>query len=257
MDRERSQPRGPAGIPDGLGDVWFASGDGSSVAFGRLGGDTQRTLPLPGSQVGAAGGDHVAIARAAEDGTTVLELWSMPDATPTATIATIVDGRVSSAAGSTATHEQVFYGVVDGPGRRGVATGRVRRDGRHARREVGAGPALRPGRCSRIDDALFVAQWCPLVGSCERAIYDAATGAARAGGAARAIPSCGLDGLAARSSCSGRPPTATCPPASSRRTSGAARSATLHDGFGERPDGGRPGRATRHRRRRADETTRP
>ncbi len=183
----------PAGIPEGMADVWFASGDGSSVAFGRLGGDSQRTLPVPGSHVGEAGGDHVAIAREAEDGSTVLELWSMPDAAPVTAIATIADGRVFGS-WVDPTHEQVFYGLVTGLG-----AGEWRRvgfDGTGDTLVASSGLGLRfAQQVLGVDDAMFVAQWCPLVGSCQRAIYDAATGALEQVEPA-GEPVCGLEGVA-------------------------------------------------------------
>ena len=188
-----ARPQAPA-LPAGLAEVWFAEGDGENVAFGRLGDRSQTVLRVDGAQVGVAGGDHVAIARSDGD-VSVLELWSMPDAEAVRSLATIVDGQVFGS-WVDATHEQVFYGVVNG------VTGEWRRvafdgSGDTLVANTGLGGISFAQEVLAADDGLFLAQWCPLIGSCQRAIYDSVTGEVRQVSAG-ASPVCRLLGVAER-----------------------------------------------------------
>jgi hypothetical protein len=169
-----TRPEAPP-LPAGMADVLFADGDRENVAFGSLGGNTQTVIRIDEASIGRPGGGHVAIARPSGTGETVLELWSIVDASPVATLATIEGADVYDS-WVDATHEQVFYGTVSGLG-----VGEWRRvafDG-SGDTPVASTPiaGLREAKAVlAIDDAHFVAQWCPLIGSCERAVYDTTTG---------------------------------------------------------------------------------
>ena len=165
------RPEAPP-MPATIADVTFAEGDGENVAFGTLGSNSQQVVRVADSLVGHGAGDVVGISRV--DGAyAVLELWSMRDAAPIRTLAT-VDGGTVFDSWVDATHEQVFYGItrlggleyrrvgLDGTGDTPVASGML---------------AIRYAQAAMaVDDAQFVAEWCPVVGSCERVVYDAATG---------------------------------------------------------------------------------
>ncbi len=169
---EGGRPAAPA-MPAEIAAVPFAEGDGQNVAFGTLGSNSQQVVRVADSTVGQAGGDVVGISRA---GGTVVELWSMRDAAPIRTLAT-ADGGTIFDSWADATHEQLFYGVTtltghewrrvgfDGTGDTAIASGVLAV--RYAQAVLAA------------DDSQFVAEWCPIVGSCERAIYDTATGETR------------------------------------------------------------------------------
>ena len=166
------RPEAPA-MPAEIAAVPFAEGDGQNVAFGTLGSNSQQVVRVAGSIVGHAAGDVVGISRVdGDDG--ILELWSMRDAAPIRTLATI-DGGTIYDSWADITHEQLFYGVTtptghewrrvgfDGTGDVVIASGILAIS--HAQAVLA------------VDDAQFVAEWCPIVGSCERAIHDTATGA--------------------------------------------------------------------------------
>ena len=171
---------GPAGrptappMPAGISGVGFAEGDGQNVAFGALGSNTETVVRVPESLVGQAGGDHVAIAQADGSGGSTLELWSMADAVALRTLATVADGSIFGS-WVDATHEQVFYGLTKVAGT--FEWRRVAFDG-SGDVVIAEGPlGVRAAHAAlAADDKQFVAEWCPLVGSCERAVYDAATG---------------------------------------------------------------------------------
>jgi hypothetical protein len=171
-----TRPQAPP-LPGGLGDVLFAEGDRENVAFGSLGGNRQTIVRLDASVVGKAGGGFVAIAHPIDSGATALELWSIANAAPVATLA-IIDGAEVFDSWVDATHEQVFYGTVTplgvGEWRRVALDGSG--DTLVGRTPMGLREAI--GMLA-VDDAQFVAQWCPLIGSCERAIYDTTTGDVR------------------------------------------------------------------------------
>jgi hypothetical protein len=174
QDGTPTRPEAPP-LPAGIADVLFADRDRENVAFGSLGGNTQTVVRIDEAGSGRPGGGHVAIARPDGSGGTVLELWSIADAAPVATLATIEGADVYDS-WVDPTHEQVFYGTVSGLG-----VGEWRRvafDG-SGNTLVASTPiaGLREAKAVlAIDDAQFVAQWCPLIGSCERAVYDAAAG---------------------------------------------------------------------------------
>ncbi|HEX5825965.1 MAG TPA: hypothetical protein VFY23_00470 [Candidatus Limnocylindrales bacterium] len=164
-------------LPDGLGDVRFADGDDSNVAFGSLGSNVQVVKALGGRPVGSGVGDLVAIRRPNATGET-LELWRMSDASPIGTLAAVTDGQFFTAWIDEA-NEQVFYGLsrfVDG-----VPTGewhRVALDGTGDVEVATAAPINEMTFAQErfaVDGSAFVAQWC-LPDRCERTIYDAVTG---------------------------------------------------------------------------------
>ncbi len=174
LDSRPSRPAAPA-LPDGLGDAWFAEGDRETVAFGRLGSNEQELVRLDDAFVGESGGDHVAIATPDGNGGTNLDLWSIQDAAPVARLATI-DGANVFGSWVDATHRQVFYGRSDVLG---VAQyHRVGFDGSGDVEIAGTpvGGIVEAQSGLAIDDSAFMTQWCPRIGSCERVVYDTATG---------------------------------------------------------------------------------
>lgn len=177
------RPEAPA-MPAAIADIAFAEGDGQNVVFGTLGSNRQQLVRAPDSLVGTAGGDVVAISRADGDDA-VLELWSMRDAAPLRTLARITGGRVFGS-WVDATHQQVFYGV-QGP----LGSFEWRRVGFDSSGDavIASGSiGLRFAQAAMaVDDAHFVTQWCPIVGSCERVVYDTATGDLRTVAAADEI----------------------------------------------------------------------
>jgi hypothetical protein len=193
-DSRTARPAAPA-LPDGLGDAWFAEGDGEAAAFGRLGSNEQAIVRIDGVHVGKPGGEFVAIATPDGNGGTTLDLWSIPDAEPVARLATL-DGAQVFGSWVDATHRQVFYGRSDVLG---VAQyHRVAFDGsgdvQIAGTPIGGLEEAQAGLA--IDDSSFMVQWCPRIGDCERVVYDTATGelASVARGNERM---CGLYGIAA------------------------------------------------------------
>jgi hypothetical protein len=173
-DSRQARPPAPA-LPDGLGDAWFAEGDGEAVAFGRLGSNEQEIVRIDNVNVGEPGGEFVAVASPDGNGGTALDLWSIPNAAPVARLATIEDAQVFGS-WVDATHRQVFYGrsSILGLGE----YHRVAFDG-SGDVELAAMP---PGGVEEaqaglaIDDSTFMVQWCPRIGDCERVVYDTATG---------------------------------------------------------------------------------
>jgi hypothetical protein len=173
---DAGRPAAPA-MPAEIAAVAFAEGDGQNVAFGTLGSNSQQVVRVADSLVGHGAGDVVGISRVDGDNA-VLELWSMRDAAPIRTLATVEGGTIFDS-WVDATHDQVFYGVnrlagfewrrvdFDGTGDAPVASGTLAI--RHAQAALS------------VDDTQFVAEWCPVVGSCEHVVYDAATGEARQG----------------------------------------------------------------------------
>ena len=165
------RPEAPS-MPAEIAAITFAEGDGQNVAFGVLGSNSQQVVRVADSIVGHAAGDVVGISRVDGDDA-ILELWSMRDAAPIRTLATVEGGTIYDS-WADATHEQLYYGVTtltghewrrvgfDGTGDAVIASGILAI--RHAQAALA------------VDDAQFVAEWCPIVGSCERAIHDTATG---------------------------------------------------------------------------------
>jgi hypothetical protein len=173
-DSRPARAAAPA-LPDGLGDTWFAEGDGEAAAFGRLGSNEQQIVRIDGLQVGEPGGEFVAIATPDGDGGTALDLWSIPEAAPVARLATL-DGAQVFGSWVDVTHRQVFYGRSDTLGV--FRYHRVGFDGSGdveiAGTPIGGLEEAQAGLA--IDDTSFMTQWCPRVGDCERVVYDAATG---------------------------------------------------------------------------------
>lgn len=206
------RPEAPV-LPDGLADVRFAEGDQSNVAFGTLGGNIQTVLPVGASPAGAAAGDVVVLGRS--DGTGgALELWSLSEAAAQRTIATVDDGAFFGA-WVDPTHEQVFYGVIERVG--DEQAGSIHRVGFDGTGDVvitSAQPIERATFAQQVlavDESAFVVEWC-LDGTCERAIYDTATGEIRRVNPAGSVP-CDLLGaidgrlvLATAAACDGPDP---------------------------------------------------
>ena len=172
-DSRPARPAAPA-LPDGLGDAWFAEGDGEAAAFGRLGGNEQAVVRIDGAQVGEPGGEHVAIATPDGTGGTALDLWSIPDAAPVARLATI-DGAQVFGSWVDATNRQVFYGrsSVLGLGEYHRVAFDGSGDVQLAAMPLGGVEEAQAGLA--IDDSAFMVQWCPRIGDCERFVYDTAT----------------------------------------------------------------------------------
>jgi len=170
-----ARPSAPP-MPAELAGVAFAEGDGQNVAFGTLGSSSQQLVRVADSLVGQAGGDVVGISRLDGDNA-VLELWSLSDAAMLRTLATVRGGRIFGS-WVDQTHEQVFYGVQDR-----IGTFEWRRVGFDGAGEtvVASGPiGVRFAQAAMaVDDAQFVAEWCPLLGSCERTVFEAASGEAQ------------------------------------------------------------------------------
>ena len=162
-------------MPAGIAEVAFAGGDGQNVAFGNLGSNIQQVVRVADSLVGHFAGDVVGISRKEGDGA-VLELWSMRDAAPIRTLAT-VDGGTIFDSWVDMTHQQVFYGITRLGGHE---YRRVGLDGTGDTSIASAVLAIRYAQATlAVDDAQFVAEWCPIVGSCERVIHDTATAETR------------------------------------------------------------------------------
>ncbi len=182
------RPEAPV-LPEVFAQVAFAEGDRQNVVFGTLGSNEQALLRAPDSLVGHTGGDVVGIALTEGDGA-VLELWSMRDAAPIRRLASVASGRIFDS-WVDPTHERVLYGVLSLVGEfeyRSVAF-----DGSGDFLIASGGPVSYAQAAQAVDDAHFVAEWCPLVGSCERAVYDTATGETQQGPIPG--PACSVQGV--------------------------------------------------------------
>ena len=170
-----TRPAAPA-LPEGFAEVLFAEGDGENVAFGSLGSNQQTIVRVDGSSVGQPGGGVVALARPGDGDASVLELWSIADAAPIRTLATVAGARIFGS-WVDPTHQQVFYGTVDALG--AGSWHRVGFEGGESTTLDGTPVGIREAtQALAPDDSTFVTQWCPLVGGCKRTVVDAATLAA-------------------------------------------------------------------------------
>jgi hypothetical protein len=166
------RPSAPA-LPAGVADTAYADGDGQFAAFGTLGSSDQTLVQLPGSRVGIAAGDHVAIAvRDGDRGR--LELWSISRGERLATLAELpsADGVFRSWVDNT--HRQVIYGYLAAD--YSAEFHRVSFDGTgdHVIAETPAIVVLAQSELA-VDDSTFIVDWCvPL--ACSRAIHDMTTG---------------------------------------------------------------------------------
>ncbi|HEX5828818.1 MAG TPA: hypothetical protein VFY23_14935 [Candidatus Limnocylindrales bacterium] len=160
-------------LPGGIGDTWFADGDGESVAFGQLGSNEQRIVRVEGGWTSNVAGDLVAVSESDGSGGAVLRLWSASRGEPVADLAAL-RGMTQIPAWVDGTHEQVVY--LSLTALRTLDIHLVGFDGTGDRVVASSGALNDLQGVLALDDSSFVLHWCPVAGDCIRTVVDLGTG---------------------------------------------------------------------------------
>ncbi len=165
-------------LPAGVADVPFVEADGNYVAIGRIGGNRQSLVALPGAEVGRIGDGMFGVTSSDGNGGERLELWSVDAGGPVVEV-TSVDASEGLYPGPTdGTHGWHYYSVV----KAGFAFDwhRVALDGTRDSviASIPPGWTVPPNGALALDDSVFVIDHCVSTG-CTRVIADGATGEVR------------------------------------------------------------------------------
>ncbi len=164
-------------LPTGVADVPYSAPDNSVLAFGTIGSNRQKILPIAGTRPGMAAGDLLPVSVFDQtDGPHVhLTLVSVSTGEILRDLATVDAPSIIFDSWADATHDAVFYIVGH---ESGVEFHRVATDGSDDRVVATVDPDPTGFTAElALDDSVFVVESCHAGLGCRRTVVDATTGA--------------------------------------------------------------------------------
>jgi len=165
-------------MPAELAAAPYAVPDANVVAFGTIGSNRQKILPMPNARPGMPAGDLLPIARLDETDGGTLDLVSIASGEVVRNLAKTTAPAFIFDSWADATHQQVFYAKAAAAA---IEFHRISVDGRD---DTVVATAPRDSANVKahlaVDDSVFVVEACPDGRGCTRTIVDGATGATRA-----------------------------------------------------------------------------